>query len=133
MFIYNHYLIWLTTNGYVRIVSLRTYEVRNLFSFDEQLRTIRLVSFSQWLNPNLLTSTSEYRDTTIRDTNPWKITAYITSSLLGFALFLCAIMITCVLLNYRIGRTVPSSFTNIFHILRNRTIPTPPTILDESL
>ena len=53
--------------------------------------------------------------------NPWKATAYVTSIILGIALFLCAAMMTCVLLNYRLGRVVPNSFTNIFHVLRHRT------------
>ncbi|CAF1064664.1 unnamed protein product [Rotaria sordida] len=154
MFIYNHYLVWLTMSGHVRIVSLITYEVRNIFWFDEQLRTIRLVSFAQWPNhtttsrittttttatkistttyyststTKIITtskSTSEIMNTTIITNNynsTWKATAYVTSIILGIALFFCAAMITCVLLNYRLGRVVPHSFTNIFHILRNRT------------
>ena len=75
-------------------------------------------------------TTSHSTDTTSKEaeastiagaSNPWKATAYVTSIILGLALFLCAAMITCVLLNYRLGRVVPNSFTNIFHILRNRT------------
>jgi len=126
MIIYHQNLIWLTTSGHVRIVSLTTYKVRNIFYFDEQLRTIRLVSFSQW--PNQTTTTTMISSTSTNeqidrknDNNPWKTTAYVTSIILGLALFLCAIMITFVLLNYRFGRTIPNSFTNIFHILRNRT------------
>lgn len=142
MFIYNHYLIWLTTSGHVRIVSLKTYQVRNLFWFDEQLRTIRIVSISQWSNQTstskttISTTTPSSKDTTtttIIDQNPWKITTYITSILLGLALFLCAALITCVLLNYRLGRTIPHSFTNIFHILHRRTLANSQALSDESL
>jgi hypothetical protein len=144
MFIHNQNLIWLTTSGHVRIVSLKTYEVRNLFWFDEQLRTIRLVSFSQWPNQTTTsrsstktiissTSASEQIDITTIDNNPWKTTAYITSIILGITLFLCAAMITCVLINYRPRRIVPNSFTNIYHILRDRTRTTARPILDESL
>jgi hypothetical protein len=164
MFIYDHNLVWLTTSGHVRIVSLVTYEVRNLFWFDEQLRTIRLVSFSQWPNRTTTTITtkttrqssttyststevtatsstspSEQIDTTTIDddnNSPWKATTYVTAVFLGIALFLCAAMITCVLLNYRLGRVVPHSFTNIFHILRNRPATRPaavPELLEESL
>ena len=148
MFIHDNNLIWLTSSGHVRIVSLITYEVRTIFWFEEQLRTIRLVSYIDW--PSRTTSktsttrtittsksASEPMDTTtIHDNNnsTWKATAYITSIILGVALFLCAAMITCILLNYRIGRIVPHSFTNIFHILRNRTVTTPTTpISDDSL
>jgi hypothetical protein len=125
MFIYYQNLIWLTTSGHIRIVSLTTYKVRNIFYFDEQLRTIRLVSFSQW--PNQTTTTARISSTSANeqidriDNNPWKATTYVTSIILGLALFLCAAMITYVVLNYRFGRTIPNSFTNIFHILRNRT------------
>jgi hypothetical protein len=151
MFIYNDNLIWLTTSGHVRSVSLITYEVRNIFWFDEPLRVIRLVSFSQWSNQTNTTTTrrstttqtstssttqtstssttpKDAIDTTTTDINdnssPWKATTYVTSIILGIALFLCAAMITCILLNYRLGRVVPNSFTNIFHILRNRTSTT---------
>ncbi|CAF0906756.1 unnamed protein product [Adineta ricciae] len=163
MFIYENNLIWLTTSGHVRLVSLETYEVRTLFWLDEQLRTIRLVSFAQWPNrtttsttttttvtttskrsstkhststtttrkPTTSTSSSEQADSTTTSTNvnssPWKATTFVTSIILGIALFLCAAMITCVLLNYRLGRVVPNSFTNIFHILRNRTTVTSTT------
>jgi hypothetical protein len=143
MFVYNHNLIWLTVSGHVRSVSLITYEVRNIFWFDEPLRAIRLVSFAQWANrttttrrPTTInqtstthtststTSASEQIDTTTdndNNTSPWKATTYVTSIILGIALFLCAAMITCILLNYRLGRVVPNSFTNIFHILRNQS------------
>jgi hypothetical protein len=132
MVIYNQYLIWLTTSGHVRIVSLKDYRVRNLFWFDEQLRTIQILSISQWSNETttskttmITTSPSKQIDTTtIIDENPWKITTYITSILLGFALFLCAALFTCVLLNNRLGRMTPRSFTNIFHILHRRTVTT---------
>ncbi|UJR15760.1 hypothetical protein I4U23_002695 [Adineta vaga] len=171
MFIYDDNLIWLTTSGHVRLVSLITYKVRNLFWLDEQLRTIRLVSFAQWPNRTTTTTTttttkrtSTTHLTTITTTkshttsstspgeqidsttiytdvnsSPWKATTYVTSIILGIALFLCAAMITCVLLNYRLGRVVPHSFTNIFHILRNRTTVTSstttatPTFFEESL
>lgn len=177
MFIYENNLIWLTTSGHVRIVSLETYEVRTLFWLDEQLQTIRLVSFTQWPNhtttsttttttttttkrsstkhstsmattgkSTISTSPSEQADSTTTSTNvnssPWKATTFVTSIILGIALFLCAAMITCVLLNYRLGRVVPNSFTNIFHILRNRTTATStttsattatPAFFDESL
>lgn len=144
MIIYNEYLIWLTTSGHIRIVSLVTYEVRNILWFDEQLKTIQLVSFSQWPKPiatttkiistsssssSLSSSSSEQIDTI--DNNPWKITAYVTSIISGLALFLCAAMLTCVLLNYRAGRTVPNSFTNIFHILRNRSETTVRPLSDQ--
>jgi len=125
MFIYNYHLIWLTISGHVRIVSLKTYQVRNIFWFDEQLRTIRLVSFSQW--PNQTTTTTTIRSSTRKSSsteqiaNPWKTTSYITSIILGLTLFLCAIMTTYVLLNYHPERIVPNSFTNVFHILHNRT------------
>ncbi|CAF4858764.1 unnamed protein product, partial [Rotaria socialis] len=67
--------------------------------------------------------------------SPWKATTYLTSIILGIALFLCAAMITCVLLNYRLGRVVPHSFTNIFHVLRHRTVAARPTpeISDDTL
>ena len=65
--------------------------------------------------------------------NPWKATAYVTSIILGIALFLCAAMMTCVLLNYRLGRVVPNSFTNIFHVLRHRaTVSTSVTLSMDS-
>jgi hypothetical protein len=68
------------------------------------------------------TTTEQHQTSTIHiDSNPWKATAYVTSIILGFALFICAAMITCVLLNYRLGKALPNSFINIFHILRNRT------------
>ncbi|CAF2371994.1 unnamed protein product [Rotaria sp. Silwood2] len=171
MFIYNNYLIWLTISGHVRIVSLFTYEVRNIFWFDEQLRSIRLVSFAQWPNhtttitttrttttatatkitTTIKPSTTTYYSTSITTTSksanetmnttitnnynnsPWKATAYITSIILGIALFLCAALITCVLLNYRLGRVVPHSFTNIFHILRNRTAVPQAPLSEDSL
>jgi hypothetical protein len=180
MFVYNGYLVWATTSGHVRIVSLTTMRVRTIFWFDEQIQTIRLVSFSDWPNRTTttvsttattttttittttkqstttsLTSTtslsttkssissttaSEQIDTTtdINDSNPWKATTYATSIVLGIALFLCAAMITCVLLNYRLGRVVPNSFTNIFHVLRNRPVssasaPLPNTTLTLSM
>lgn len=131
MLIYQEYLIWLTTSGHIRMVSLNTYQVRNLFWFDEQLTALKLVSFSQWPQPKTTTTTSTTTMNTSTtsvstqinslDNNSWKITAYVTSILSGLTLFLCAAMTTCALLNYRAGRTVPNSFTNIFHILRNRT------------
>ena len=155
MFVHENSLIWLTSSGHVRSVSLLTYQVRTLFWLDEPLRSIRLVSIAQWPNQTTSTSTtstttssssppttttsslspststsSESTGLTSKETetstigkasNPWKATAYVTSIILGLALFLCAAMITCVLLNYRLGRVVPNSFTNIFHILRNRT------------
>jgi hypothetical protein len=127
MFIYHQNLIWLTTSGHVRIVSLTTYKVRNIFYFDEQLQTIRLVSFSQWPNQTTTTTTTLVSSTSANkqidriDNNPWKTTAYVTSIILGLALFLCATMITFVLLNYRFGRITSNSFINVFHILRNRT------------
>ncbi|CAF0848838.1 unnamed protein product [Rotaria sp. Silwood1] len=159
MFIYNHYLVWLTISGHVRIVSLITYEVRNIFWFDEQLRSIRLVSFAQWPNHTTTTkittttkastttttttttttkisTTTYYSTSTIVDdyiNSSWKATAYVTSIILGVALFFCAALITCVLLNYRLGRVVPHSFTNIFHILRNRTAVPQVPLSDESL
>ncbi|CAF3739965.1 unnamed protein product [Rotaria socialis] len=164
MFIHNDYLVWLTRSGHVRIVSLITYEVRYLFWFDEQLRAIRLVSFGQWPNQTTTTkaSTTTHSTTTTTTTvtttitttsnatteittttqyhnddnySPWKATTYLTSIILGIALFLCAAMITCVLLNYRLGRVVPHSFTNIFHVLRHRTVAarSTPEISDDTL
>jgi hypothetical protein len=141
MIIYNHYLIWLTMSGHVRIVCLKNYQVRNLFWFDEQLRTIRILSISQWPNRTsttkttmTTTSTSKQINTTpILIQNPWKITTYITSILLGFLLFLCAALITCVLLNYRLQRTSPHNFTNIFHILNHRTVTNFQSVSNESL
>ncbi len=159
MFVYNHYLVWLTTSGHVRMVSLITYEVRYVFWLDEPLRAIRLVSFGQWPTPTTtiattmkVTTTTTVTDisttsqstststatssttskqsngtidtTTITDydneSSPWKATTYVTSVILGIALFFCAAMIACVLLNHRLGRAVPHSFTNIFHVLRQR-------------
>ncbi|CAF1064017.1 unnamed protein product [Adineta steineri] len=161
MFVYDYNLVWLTTSGHVRIVSLITYEVRTIFWFDEELKAIHLVSFGQWPNRTttstttttttitttittttttttqstttysistekstiITTSPSEHIDTSTIDNvhSPWKATTFVTSIILGIALFLCAAMVTCVLLNYRLGRVVPSSFTNVLHFLRNRT------------
>lgn len=159
MFIYNNYLVWLTRNGHVRLVSLVTFETRNLFWLDDPLQTIRLVSPVQWPNRTTTstTSTTTHKitttktDTTSKTTtettesttkandddnyNPWKATTYVTSVVLGVALFLCGAMITCILLNYRLGNTVPHSFVNIFHILRRRTTTTHSTsiLADDSL
>jgi len=148
MFIYDHYLVWLTTSGHIRIVSLITYEVRNVFWFDEELRSIHLVSFSQLPNQtttersstltsrssNFSTSASEQiatTSTTSNSSNPWKTTTYITSITLGIALFISAGLISCVLLNHRLRNVVPHSFTNIFHILHHRTASTRQSLSNE--
>ena len=129
MLIVDQYLIWLTTSGHIRLVSLRTNHVRNLFWFNEPLQTIGLVmTFTPWPSRTSISQTTTVTTSSSNvstrilpniDDKPWKITAYVTSIILGFALFLSAILMTCLVLHYRLARIDPARLTNPFNILQS--------------
>lgn len=125
MFIINQSLIWLTTSGHVRIYSLKSNQQRNVFWFDESLRDIRLSKISPcWPNRSSTTIVSStFRDRYL-EYNPWKMTAYVISIILAFVLFLSAILMTCLVLNYRFVRSDLNHSTNLSNPLHERTIVT---------
>ena len=132
MMIDNQSLIWLTTSGHVRIFSLKTNQVRNVFWFDESLREIGLVKSSldqsSTSKTTIVSSSSSERINSTRvinlEYNPWKIAAYVTSIILAFALFLSAILMTCLVLNYPLVRNNLIHTINLSNPLYERTIAT---------
>ncbi|CAF0767788.1 unnamed protein product [Didymodactylos carnosus] len=131
---YKHYVIWLTLSGHVRLYSFKTNLTRTLFWINEDLYTLQLIPFGSWNQTSTTTihssSTTMLTHTSIKttmtssrnillNTNPWKTTSYITTILMSVALFLCASMITYMMITYKYSQRIPS-FTNILHVLRRR-------------